>query len=214
MDDFLRNSHYSALFRQWVVSAAPELKLVLEFFFKVDDYAEVRSRATLASRAPTLWRKYLAPTAAHRVPLGDWEGDAELAGIAADIEAVLGGSNPPKATLFAAAQARAHAVLDGAFEGAFKASEAYAAWADENMGLPLPQVPAARAALLEQLGIPVEAAYGVVGTGGVSTTIIAPAGGGGAATGAGSALPVAVAPSASAAAAPAEEARPPVAPSE
>ena len=162
LEDFLRNSHYCALFREWLVSEQAEQLPVLEFYFKAEDYSEVRSRATLASRAPGILRKHLAQDAQQRAALGDWANDAELQDMLQEVQGTLAGSTPPKSTLFQPLQRRALLALKALFEGAFKASAPYAAWADENMGLPLPQMPAARAALLEQLGISQEDAYGVV----------------------------------------------------
>ena len=190
LDDFLRNSHYCALLREWMVTQQPASMPLLEFYFKAEDYAEVRSRQTLAARAPTLWRKYLASTASTRAPLGDFDGDAELRSALEAIKAVLDGNTPPKATLFAEVQARAHAALEEVFQGPFKASDAYAAWAEVNTGLPLPQVPATRAALLEQLGISQESAYGILaaapGTASEAGATAAPAAAAGGEAGAGS----------------------------
>jgi len=135
---------------------------VLEFYFKAEDYGEVRSRATLASRAPGIVRKYLSEDARQKVDLGDWANDTELQGLVVEVQAVLAGSAPPKSTLFLPLQRRALMSLRVVFEESFQQSAAYAAWAEENMGLPLPQMPAARAALLEQLGISQADAFGVV----------------------------------------------------
>ncbi len=162
LDDFLRNSHYCALFREWLVAEQPERLPLLEFYFKAEDFGEVRSRSTLASRAPGIVRKYLAEEARTRAPLGDWAADAELQDMMSEVQTALASSTPPKSTLFVPLQRRALDRLRAVFKDSFKASAAYAAWADENMGLPLPQMPAARAALLEQLGISQEDAYGVV----------------------------------------------------
>jgi hypothetical protein len=161
LDDFLRNSHYCALFREWMVLEHAESLPTLEFFFKAEDFAEVRSRATLASRAPSILRKYLAPDARKRTPLGDWGGDEELACLLQEVQEAIASSTPPKNTLFLPLQRRAHASLQGAFQGHFQISSVYQSWADENTGLPLPQMPAARAALLEQLGISQEDAFGL-----------------------------------------------------
>jgi len=49
------------------------------------------------------------------------------------------------------------AQLQGLYEGPFRASPQYAAWAADNLGYELPPIPAERAALLAGMGIDISA---------------------------------------------------------
>jgi hypothetical protein len=71
--------------------------------------------------------------------------------------AAPGAPAPLTARLFDEAVEWAMAQLQGLYEGPFRASPQYAAWAADNLGYELPPIPAERAALLAGMGIDISA---------------------------------------------------------
>jgi hypothetical protein len=152
VDDFLRNSHYCNIFRDWTLAASPDAACLLDFSFKAADYRTVSSRATLRQRGPALFRKFLAPAARHRIPLEGFVEEEVVSEAISLVEAVIM-SDAPRANAFLPIATLVSQALSDVFRGPFSESGAFGEWAEMNMGLPMPSVPTARAALLEQLGL-------------------------------------------------------------
>ena len=161
LDDFLKNPHYSALLREWMVQAEPAKASLLEAWYALEDFAAVTTRQTLRARAPVLFRKYFQAGTRTCLDLGETE--PSVAEMITAVEAAAC-TDAPKATAFEPVMPRIHALLKIEFDGGFRVSDQFMLWQEQNTGLPTPRVPETRAAYLEQMGLDVSAAYGVAGT--------------------------------------------------